>query len=53
VCVPPRGFGSIRLRTLDPTQVYGDFGTRAGTSETRVRGVQVFRVSLADETAPC
>jgi hypothetical protein len=53
VCVPPHGYGTIRLRPFGSARIYGDLGARAGIYRTRLRSVQVNRVSLADETAPC
>jgi hypothetical protein len=53
VCVPPHGYGTVRVRGDGSTRVWGDLGTRAGLSQTRVRGVQISRISLADETSAC
>lgn len=53
VCVPPHGFGTIRLHGDGSTRVWGDLGTRAGIYQTRVRGVQIGRISMADETSSC
>jgi hypothetical protein len=53
VCVPPRGFAVVRVRGLGSTRVWGDLGARAGIYPSRVRGVQIGRISLADETSSC
>jgi hypothetical protein len=53
VCVPPRGFGTVLIRGRGSTRVWGDLGARAGIYQSRVRGMQIDRISLADETAPC
>jgi hypothetical protein len=53
VCVPARASATIRLTPHGAATVYGDMGTRAGIGESRVRSVQVGRISVADETAPC
>jgi hypothetical protein len=53
VCVPPHGFGTVRVRGDGSTQVWGDLGTRAGIYQARIRGVQIGRISLADETSSC
>jgi hypothetical protein len=52
-CVPPRGHATIGLLPSGTARVYGDLGARAGIYESRVRGVQVVRISVADETSPC
>ena len=53
VCVPPDRPGSIVLRPSGSASVYGDFGTRAGIAETRVRSVRIQRIALADELGTC
>jgi hypothetical protein len=53
VCVPPHGYGTVRVRGDGSTRVWGDLGTRAGIYQSRVRGVQIGRISLADETSSC
>lgn len=53
VCVPPNGFATVRIRGIGATRVWGDLGARAGIFQSRVRGMQVDRISLADETGPC
>ena len=53
VCVPARGHATVFVRPIGAVRVYGDLGVRAGMDETRLRGVQVVRISLADETSPC
>jgi hypothetical protein len=53
VCVPPDRPGSIALRPSGSAPVYGDFGTRAGISETRIRSVRIQRIALADELGTC
>ena len=53
VCVPADRPALLRIRGLGAGRVYGDLGTRAGLGAARVRGVQVERISLADETASC
>jgi hypothetical protein len=53
VCVPPHGFATVRVRGVGQTRVWGDLGTRAGIFQSRIRGVQIGRISLADETSSC
>jgi hypothetical protein len=53
VCVPARGHATVFLQPIGVGRVYGDLGARAGIDETRMRSVQVVRISLADETSPC
>jgi hypothetical protein len=53
VCVPPDRPGSIVLRPSGSASVYGDFGTRAGIAQTRVRSVRIQRIALADELGTC
>jgi hypothetical protein len=53
VCVPQHGFGTVRLHADGSTRVWGDLGTRAGIYRTRIRGVQIGRISMADETSSC
>jgi hypothetical protein len=53
VCVPARGYATIHVRPIGVAQVYGDLGVRAGIYESRIRGVQLVRISLADETSTC
>jgi hypothetical protein len=53
VCVPPHGYGTVRVRGDGSTRVWGDLGTRAGIYQSRIRGVQIGRISLADETSRC
>jgi hypothetical protein len=53
-CVPAHGHATISLLPTGPAaRVYGDLGVRAGINEARMRGVQVVRISLADETSAC
>jgi hypothetical protein len=52
-CVRPHGYATVPIRAHGSTRVYGDLGGRAGIYRTRVRGVQVSRISLADETSAC
>jgi hypothetical protein len=53
VCVPPTGYGTIHIAPHGTATVYGDQGTKAGIGGNRIRGVQVERVSEADETGSC
>ena len=53
VCVPAHGHATVFVRPSGVARVYGDLGVRAGMDETRLRGVQIVRISLADETSPC
>lgn len=53
VCVPAHGVGTIVIRPRGEAQVYGDLGSQVGIYQTRVRGPQIERISLADETDPC
>ena len=53
VCVPPHSFATVRVRGVGQTRVWGDLGTRAGIFQSRIRGVQIGRISLADETSSC
>jgi Dolichyl-phosphate-mannose-protein mannosyltransferase len=53
VCVPARRPAVLRIRGVGSGVVHGDLGTPAGIGASRIRGVQVERISLADETAPC
>jgi len=53
VCVPPHGFATVRIRGRGSTRVWGDLGARAGIFQSRVRGMQIDRISLADETRAC
>ena len=53
VCVPTHGFATVRIRGRGSTRVYGDLGARAGIYQARVRGMQIDRISLADETSSC
>jgi hypothetical protein len=53
VCVPPHGFGTVHVRGVGSTRVWGDLGARAGIYQSRIRGVQIDRISLADETSSC
>lgn len=53
VCVPPHGFATVRIRGRGTTGVWGDLGARAGIYQSRIRGMQIDRVSLADETSSC
>jgi hypothetical protein len=53
VCVPARGHGTVFVRPIGVARVYGDLGVRAGIYQSRVRGPQIVRISLADETSPC
>jgi hypothetical protein len=53
VCVPADRPGLVRMRGLGSGSVYGDLGSTSGLGTTRIRGVQIERISLADETAGC
>ena len=53
VCVPPRGHAAISVVPNGAAKVYGDLGVRAGIDESRIRGVQIERISVADETSAC
>ncbi|HST14137.1 MAG TPA: hypothetical protein VLJ44_04690 [Gaiellaceae bacterium] len=53
VCVPAEHPALLRIRDVGSGRVYGDLGTPAGIGGSRVRGVQLERVSLADETGAC
>ena len=53
VCVPAGGPALLRVRGLGSGPVYGDLGTPGGIGATRIRGVQVERISVADETGRC
>jgi Dolichyl-phosphate-mannose-protein mannosyltransferase len=53
VCVPPHGFATVRIRGRGTSRVWGDLGARAGIYQSRIRGMQIDRISLADETSPC
>ena len=53
VCVPPGRPAIIRIQGIGSGRVYGDLGTPAGIGASRIRGVQLERVSLADETSAC
>jgi hypothetical protein len=53
VCVPPHGYATIRIKPRGEARVYGDLNSQVGIYETRVRSVQIERISLADETSPC
>jgi len=53
VCVPARGYATIRIRTHGTAPVYGDIGTMAGITQGRVRSVLFERISLADEVDSC
>jgi hypothetical protein len=53
VCVRANRPATIAIRPLGSGRVYGDLGTPAGIGGSRIRGVQVERISLADETTPC
>jgi hypothetical protein len=53
LCVPADRPAFLRFRGVGSGRVYGDLGTPAGIGASRVRGVQLERVSLADETGAC
>jgi hypothetical protein len=53
VCVPAHGVGTIAIHPHGEARVYGDLSSQVGIYETRVRGPQIERISLADETDPC
>jgi hypothetical protein len=53
VCVPEHGYATISLLPIGRARVYGDLGLRAGIDQTRIRSVQVERISEADETSAC
>ena len=53
VCVPPNGFATVQVQGIGSTRVWGDLGARAGIYQSRVRGVEIDRISLADETSVC
>ena len=53
VCVPAGRPAILRIRGVGSGRVYGDLGTPAGIGASRIRGVQLERVSLADETGAC
>jgi hypothetical protein len=53
VCVPARGHATVFVHPIGVARVYGDLGARAGIDESRVRGVQIVRISVAEETSPC
>jgi hypothetical protein len=52
-CVPADRPAVIRIRGTGSGRVYGDLGTTAGIGTSRIRSVQIQRISLADETSPC
>ena len=52
-CVPARGHATISILPAGTARVYGDLGLRAGINESRIRGVQIERISVADETSAC
>ena len=54
VCVPPHGFGDVRVHAPVYSPIYGD--PRSGESfysYARSGGVLLRQIALADETAPC
>ena len=53
VCVPPDGVGTVLVHGVGSTRVWGDLGARAGIYQSRIRGIQIDRISMADETRPC
>jgi hypothetical protein len=53
VCVPATRAASVPIQGLGSGRVYGDLGSPAGIGGSRIRGVQVERISLADETEDC
>jgi len=53
VCVPARGHATVFVRPIGVAQVYGDLGARAGINQSRIRGVQIVRISLLEETSLC
>jgi hypothetical protein len=52
-CVPPHGFATVLVRGIGSARVWGDLGARAGVYQSRIRGMQIDRISLADETGRC
>jgi hypothetical protein len=54
VCVPPRGYADVQVRTRRYSPIYGDPRSEASfVSYARSGGVLVTGIALADETAPC
>jgi hypothetical protein len=51
--VPPHGFATVLVRGVGSARVWGDLGARAGVYQSRIRGMQIDRISLADETGRC
>lgn len=52
VCVPAHGYADVTVDPRGAGQVWGDLATKDGISETRVRGIWLNRIALADEIGP-
>jgi hypothetical protein len=54
VCVPPRGFVQVRLRTPDTSAIPGDLRDLPSSLENRRGGVFLAEIALSDDTGgPC
>jgi Dolichyl-phosphate-mannose-protein mannosyltransferase len=54
VCVPPKGFGDVRVVAPQYSPIYGDPQSATSFSNyARSGGVLVTGIALADETSPC
>jgi Dolichyl-phosphate-mannose-protein mannosyltransferase len=54
VCVPPKGFGDLRVTAPQYSPIYGDPRSEPSfVSYARSGGVLVTAIALADETSPC
>jgi hypothetical protein len=52
VCVPPGGYGSLGIRALGRSPVYGDMRDQTGLGAYRIGGVLLVQIALADEVGP-
>jgi hypothetical protein len=52
VCVPARGFTEVRLRANGASRIYGDMRDQFAFGMSRVAGVFLAEIALADEVGP-
>jgi hypothetical protein len=52
VCVPPRGFGEVKLRARGSSAIPGDLSTLEASQGSRTGGLLISEIALADEHGP-